>query len=210
MNNKETLPCHFQMSYVTCHNIYKYVYIFDNVVKIVGGWWFVINGAFSLISCLVLIRFSLQIVNGAKAGEFGTLFEDGKECLDPITLLACTIPFVVGCFSGESLVSTPAGPLPLSSLRLGDSLLTYRPGEGVLYTQVTTATLSPYSQLSLSFSAGWSATPPRRRPCWKCPPVTGTASPSPQIMSSSLWGPPATWPTPSYQGPLTFERGNNN
>ena len=112
-----------------------------------------------MISCLVLIRFSLQIVNGAKAGEFGTLFEDGKECLDPITATLCgagitAVAGMIGCFSGESLVSTPAGPLPLSSLRLGDSLLTYRPGEGVLYTQVTTATLSPYSQLSLSFSAG--------------------------------------------------------
>ena len=90
------------------------------------------------------------MVEAAKDGTLLHLVGNAEECrgcIRPlIKLLPWVVPEVIGavkplvkgaCFASSSTVQTPHGVININSLRLNDSVLTFTPGVGAHYTEVT-------------------------------------------------------------------------
>jgi hypothetical protein len=113
--------------------------------------------------------------------------------MPPIPVLCLGIE----CFSGSSAVETPSGPLLISDLKLGHSVLTHRPGFGPVFTEVSFQSLpfiltldvrerfAPLTLFAVRGSAGglW---PPGT--AWLVsPPPTGGCAGRPGERSGSSW-----------------------
>ena len=71
------------------------------------------------------------MVEGAKDGTFLHMMGNAEECI------SCSSFGMQGCFASSSTVQTPNGIININSLRLNDSVLTFTPGVGAHYTEVT-------------------------------------------------------------------------